>query len=270
MDGEASYIEASHAELHKIQLQSRDLEISEVELVTERKEIETKLSSLNAEKETVEDFLNNELKPKAAILKKSLAEYRKAMEVQDEYAFISSLETSMKTELFEAEMEEVESQIEFSIRSRFDRTILDEFDKHIEYVLKACKYEGLGSARLGQSFDVLVNEKEKGAFGKGYRAFLNTALALSLLSYLAEHGKYTPGLLVIDSPILSLKERVDDEASDSMKAALFQYMCDHQDNGQVIIIENDIPELNYDGKANVIRFTKDKTQGRYGLLNDVR
>ena len=270
VDGEASYIEASHAELHKIQLQSRDLEISEVELVTERKEIETRLTSLNAEKEAVEDFLNNELKPKAATLKKTLAEYRKAMEVQDEFAFISNLETSMKTELFEAEMEDEESKIEFSIKSRFDRTILDEFDKYIENVLKASKYEGLGSARLGSSFDVLVNEKEKGAFGKGYRAFLNTALALSLLAYLAEHGKYSPGLLVIDSPILSLKERVDDEASDSMKAGLFQYMCDNQNSGQVIIIENDIPEIDYAGKANIIRFTKDETQGRYGFLKDVR
>jgi len=192
------------------------------------------------------------------------------MEVQDEYSFISNMEISMKTELFEAEMEDEETKIEFSIRSRFDRTILDEFDKHIEKVLKACKYEGLGSARLGQSFDILVNEKEKGSFGKGYRAFLNTALALALLSYLDEHGKYSPGLLIIDSPILSLKEKVDDEASDSMKAALFQYMLNHQDSGQVIIIENDIPELEYEGIANVIRFSKDETEGRYGLLHDTR
>ena len=267
---ETSYIEASHAELHKIQLQSRDLEISEGELITERKEIETRITSLNAERETVEDLLNNELKPKAVSLKQILAEYRKAMEVQDEYSFISNMEISMKTELFEAEMEDEETKIEFSIRSRFDRTILDEFDKHIEKVLKACKYEGLGSARLGQSFDILVNEKEKGSFGKGYRAFLNTALALALLSYLDEHGKYSPGLLIIDSPILSLKEKVDDEASDSMKAALFQYMLNHQDSGQVIIIENDIPELEYEGIANVIRFSKDETEGRYGLLHDTR
>ena len=270
VDSDASYIEASHAELHKIQLQSRDLEISEAELIAERSEIEARISALNTEKEAVEGLLNNELKPKAAILKKTLAEYRKAMEIQDEFSFISNLETSLKTELFEAEMEDEESQIEFSIKSRFDRTILDELDKHIENVLRTSNYEGLGSARLGQSFDILVNEKEKSAFGKGYRAFLNTSLALALLAYLKEHGKYTPGLLIIDSPILTLKERVDDVASDSMKAGLFQYMLDNQGNGQVIIIENDIPEIDYKGKANIIRFTKDETQGRYGFLNDVR
>ena len=50
----------------------------------------------------------------------------------------------------------------------------------------------------------------------------------------------------------------------------FIYTLDNQDNGQVIIIENDIPEIDYKGKASIIRFTKDETQGRYGFLNDVR
>jgi hypothetical protein len=50
-----------------------------------------------------------------------------------------------------------------------------------------------------------------------------------------------------------------------MKASLFQYMLDHQENGQTIIIENEIPDLDY-SKANLICFTKDKVEGRYGLL----
>ena len=267
----ASYIEASHAELHKINVQMRDLEISESELVDELNEIENQIASLNIEKETVNDLLNNELKPRAESLTKLLVEFRKAIEIQDEFAFISNMETSMKGELFEVETEEDETTMEFSIKSRYDRSILDEFDKYIESILRLCKYENLGSARLGTSnFDVLVNEKDKSTFGKGYRAFLNTTLSLALTQYLTELGKYSPGLLMIDSPILSLKEAVDDEAPDSMKSALFQYMLDHQSIGQIIIIENDIPELAYDGKANIIRFTKDEAYGRYGFLNGVR
>ncbi len=276
IEGEASYIEASHAELHRIQLQIQDLGVSERELITERKEIEGRMVSLNAEKEAVEELLNNELKPRAANLKKALTEYRKAMEVQDEFAFIKSLEISMKSELFDAEMEDEESEIEFSIKSRFDRSILDNFDRHIENVLRACKYERLGSARLGiSSFDVLVNEKDKSTFGKGYRAFLNTALALALSAFLSEYGKYSPGLLIMDSPILSLTEpgeelTSDEQASDSMKTALFQYMMENQGNTQTIIIENNIPEIFYGNDTTIIRFTKDETQGRYGFLMDAR
>lgn len=276
IESETSYIEASHAELHRIQLQIQDLCVSETELITERQEIESRIVSLNAEKEAVEDLLNNELKPRAANLKKALAEYRKAMEVQDEFSFIKSLEISMKSELFDAEMEDEESEIEFSIKSRFDRSILDSFDRHIENVLRACKYEGLGSARLGMSsFDVLVNEKDKSTFGKGYRAFLNTAFALALSAFLEENGKYSPSLLVVDSPILSLTEPgeelvLDEQTPDSMKTALFQYMIENQSHAQTIIIENNIPELGYGNDTTIIRFTKDETQGRYGFLMDAR
>jgi hypothetical protein len=266
----ASYVEPTQIELHKIQAQMRDLAVSDDDLTFECAEIESRITTLTAEKREVESLLNDDLKPKAARLKHTLAEYRKAMEVQDEYQFISGLEVSMKGELFEAQMEDEESELEFNIKSRFDREIMDVFDGYIYEVLQQCHYDGLGSARLGYgTFDVLVNEKNKGKFGKGYRAFLNTALALALLAFLDDKGKYSPRLLLVDSPILSLKERsIDNEASDTMKHALFRFMRDHQENGQIIIIENDIPEMDY-GDANIIRFTKDETEGRYGFLNDV-
>jgi hypothetical protein len=57
-----------------------------------------------------------------------------------------------------------------------------------------------------------------------------------------------------------------------MKYGLFKYLLDHQrDDQQVIIIENDLPDmdkLDY-SKANVQLFTKDPKVGRYGLLDGV-
>ncbi len=87
------------------------------------------------------------------------------------------------------------------------------------------------------------------------------------MKYLSDKGKYAPGILIIDSPILSLKEREDGIATDTMKEALFQYLLNNMNDGQVIIIENDIPDLDY-SSANVIRFTKDQSTGRYGFLED--
>jgi len=270
-DDDHAYIDSSKAELRKINMQLQDLEVSAKDIANEQSEIQNRIIELNAEKQTIDGLLDNELKPKAVSLKKLLAEYRIALEMQDEYKFISNMETSMKGELFTAEMEEVETESDFSIKSHFDRSILDNLDRCIEDVLKACKYEGLGSARLSVGkFDVLVNEKEKLTFGKGYRAFLNTTLSIALSEYLAEYGQFAPGLLIVDSPILSLKERGDEKASDSMKSALFQYLCDQQKIDQIIIIENNIPELDYGDNVNIIRFTKDETQGRYGFLTDAR
>lgn len=57
-----------------------------------------------------------------------------------------------------------------------------------------------------------------------------------------------------------------------MKEGLFKYFMDHQNEGQLIIVENttNLPALNYDDKqVNQIVFTEDKNNGRYGYLYDI-
>ncbi len=266
---EQTYVAASHAELHRIQLQLKDLTEAEHDLVAERTALEARITTLSNEKSDIEALINNELKPRVAALKQTLAEYRRAIEIQNESVVIHRFETSMKGELYEA-LQEDDSEVEFKIKNHFTRAILDAFDECLNRVLESCKYEGLSSVYLDpSSFDVVVNGKPKDTFGKGYRAFLNTILAIALMEYLLERGKYAPGLLIVDSPILSLKERGDEKAPDTMKAALFQYLLDNQQSKQVIVIENDLPALDY-SKANIIAFTKDETQGRYGFLHGVR
>ncbi|MBR5944009.1 MAG: hypothetical protein IKZ94_03570 [Lachnospiraceae bacterium] len=53
----------------------------------------------------------------------------------------------------------------------------------------------------------------------------------------------------MDSPILSLKEDVDasELASDSMKSSLFKYFINHPFAEKIIIIENEVPKLDYSG-----------------------
>lgn len=266
---EASYVEASHAELHRIQLQLDDLLEAEQDLIKERSTLETKLARLNNEKSDVELLINDELKPKIAGLRSTLYDYRRAIEIRNESVVITKYETTMKSELFEAMMED-ESAVEFKIKAYFNNEIIATLDIYLNRILEACKFDGYSSAYFdSSSFDIFINGTPKDTYGKGYRAFLNTVLAISLMEYLTDKGKYAPELLIIDSPILSLKEKEDGVASDTMKAALFQYLLDNQSHGQVIIVENDIPDLDY-SSANVIQFTKDESYGRYGFLNGVR
>ncbi len=264
-----SYIEASAAELQRIKLQFNDLLQAEIDIVAEHKSLDVSLQALLKEKDDVDALVNQELKPKVAELKTALQNYRRAIEIQNESDLITSYETNLKSELFE-KMAEDESELEFKIKSHFERTILDDVDAYLTRILEACKFDSFSSAYLSMSsFDVVVNGKGKETFGKGYRAFLNAIVAIAFFEYLSEKGKYSPGLLTIDSPILSLKEKGSEQASDSMKSALFSYLLGNQSEGQIIIIENDIPALDYE-KANIIRFTKDLEHGRYGLLENVQ
>ena len=72
----------------------------------------------------------------------------------------------------------------------------------------------------------------------------------------------------MDSPILSLAEKRkkgDLQASTQMKAGLFEYMDEHTIGYQSIVVENFIPDIKYKN-ANLIEFTKDPENGRYGLV----
>ncbi|MDD4494677.1 MAG: AAA family ATPase [Eubacteriales bacterium] len=266
---EHSYAEASHSEAERIALQLKDLAEAEKDIVSEREALIVQINKLSDERSGVEVIINGELKPKVAGLKQSLREYRRAIEIRNEVAVIHQMETTMKSELFDVQAEEESTQTQFDVKSHFDGEMRVIIDKILTRLLQTCKYDGFSSVYFNQKdFDVVVNGNRKASFGKGYRAFLNTILAIAFMEYFALHGKYPPKLLIVDSPILSLKEKVNDEASDSMKAALFQYLIDNQQHGQIIIVENDIPRLDYKD-AKVIRFTKDIHNGRYGFLNGV-
>jgi hypothetical protein len=235
-------------------------------LIKEQSELESNLNRLQEEKSEVELLINTELNPRIAALQSTLGEYRRAIEIRNEAELISQYETTMKSDLHET-MNEAELATEFKIKGQFSRDMILEWENYLSKILKACKFD-FSSAYFDQSsFDVVINGDTKSTFGKGYRAFLNTVLALSIMKYLSDKGKYASGILIIDSPILSLKEKEDGIATDTMKEALFQYLLNNMNDGQVIIIENDIPDLDY-SSANVIRFTKDQSTGRYGFLED--
>ena len=84
---------------------------------------------------------------------------------------------------------------------------------------------------------------------------------------MAKHAKYNPHFLVLDSPILSLKESHDIKPSETMSSELFKCIVSDPIEGQTIIIENEIPDIDY-SNVNLISFTKEVDSGRYGFLMD--
>lgn len=155
----------------------------------------------------------------------------------------------------------------------------DDFQERIDQMLKKalteCAYDNLTTARFNmKDFDIEVNGHRKADInGQGYSSYLNTIVALVFRRYMKNYAVYDPGFVIIDTPLLSLDQGVDDAAPESMRTALFKYFMNHQDDGQIIILENimHIPDLDYEASgANVVTFTKGLEDGRYGFLNDVR
>lgn len=86
-----------------------------------------------------------------------------------------------------------------------------------------------------------------------------------------DNATYASHLLILDSPILSLKEKKlklseKEKATPGMRESLFDYIIRNCGSNQVIIAENEIPENVDYSTANMIEFTLEEGRGRYGFL----
>ena len=243
-----SYIEASRGELARIVAQMDGLEAAEADVNTELAEIEMELTALRAKREDIESLISEQLRPKADNLREMLNNYRAFIRLKHEMDVIDSFSDSWTADLRELP-EETGDTLQYHPKEYFDEAFLSAMDTLAKDILAECNYENLTSARFNLSdFDIEVNGGKKSTnHGKGYCAFLNTVVVLMFRKYFATKAKYNPGLLIIDTPLLGLDQGVDDAAPESMRSALFKYFMNHQDDGQLIVVENleHIPTLEY-------------------------
>lgn len=124
-------------------------------------------------------------------------------------------------------------------------------------------------------FDIIVNDNPKSNRSKGYAAYLNSLLVLSLRNYFNERAELNPHFYLLDSPLHGLMTETSDENNeDELRKGFFNYVFNNYGNDQIIIIENtddkELPHIEYDSRyVKVYTFTKDKQKGRYGFLDGV-
>lgn len=269
-----TYIESAQAELDRIMLQMNGLEETENDLNQEKQEIDENLESLQAKRDSIETMIEKELQPQADALRQSLNGYRAYIQIKQELQVIDDFASSWETDLRELPSEE-ESHIEYHPKEYFDDTFQERIDTMLKEALTECAYENLTTARFNmKDFDIEVNgHKKADVNGQGYCSFLNSVVAIVFRSYMEKYATYNPGFVILDTPLLGLDQGIADTAPESMRTALFNFFINHQNDGQIIILENirHIPKLEYEKSgANVITFTKGLEPGRYGFLLDVQ
>ena len=214
--------------------------------------------------------IENVLKPRVLQLKNALELFKQTTEIKNQLCMLDSIAAEYTAEIKEQDKDEAKDQ-DYDPRLPLEEKFIDSFETDLKFALKYSNFPGFTTCRLDPTyFDLIVDEKPKEHEGKGYRAYLNSLYATTLFQYLIEHAAYAPFCLVLDSPILSLKEAIDpsEMVESPMRRGLFEYFKKCASYGQVIIIENDIPNISYEN-ANMIYFTKNEQSGRYGFLLDV-
>ena len=263
-----NYIDAARADCRKIKLQMKDLEKAQKALREEKESLEQEIAQLLTKKKTTEELISVELTPTLDALNEKLALFREIVELKREIDIFKKIAEKKSNDIIATDVDD-DDDVKFKVKEHLDYSFIEAISKDIKILLEESHYDNLLTAVFDKStMDVVVNGKAKSSNGKGYCAFLNTTVALSLARYMIENAKYAPGLLVLDSPILSFKETDDKKPSDSMRNGLFENLVSQDNDLQLIIVENEIPSIDYKG-SNLIHFTKNREDGRYGFLNGV-
>lgn len=263
------YIEASLKEYQTIKLQKSDLSDARNNLELRITDLTKSLDSLYSDKKDVKHEIESVLKPKLSDLKSRLKTYKEEIEKRREIELITLL-CSQKSKFLNEQENKKNDENKYDPKEYLDLLFSTNLGNCIKDLLIQCGYENLNSVIFSnKSMDFSVNGKDKRQNGKGYKAYYNSILAIAFTKYLFEHGAYKPNLLFLDSPILSLKLNEDEEKiNSSIKRGLFEVLRDMTDDIQIIVFENKVPDIDYKS-TNIIKFTKDKNNGRYGFIPDV-
>lgn len=263
-----NYIDAAKSDYRKIKLQAKDLERASKELHSEKLGLEQDIGMLMEKKQTTEELIEKKLKPQVSILKEKLSAYKDAIECQKEIDILKKISEQKTTDMIENDTDE-ESELKFKVKEQLDYSFINELNSGIKSFLENCNYDNLLSVVFDKAdMDIIINGKKKSSNGKGYNAYFNSVVAIVLSRYMESNAEYSPDFLVLDSPILSLKEKETKKPSETMRNTLFKNIVDNQKGIQTIVVENEIPDIDYKD-ANIIHFTKEKNNGRYGFLLDV-
>ena len=121
------------------------------------------------------------------------------------------------------------------------------------------------------AYDLIISQKLRSDFGKGYRAVIYASFLIALMNYTIKNGLYHTGMVIIDSPFTALSEEEDDskvpaeeKVSIGMRESFYRNLALNVKNEQIIVFENAAPNNEYG--INHIHFTKNKRIGRYGFF----
>lgn len=243
---EDSCIKAAVIEVERLTPKMADLKSVQKSLKLEIKRLETEKTELQTRMLQLEERIQGELQPKVDCLRDELSNYAIVLTLRSKKAAYETASEKIRENLivFKSKPEPPN----FKINEFFDEEFRQRFHAIIDHLLTECKFDDYRVSEFDlKSFDIYVNKTKKKSYGQGYRAFLNVILSMAVQEYLKEYGTYRSNIFVMDSPVLSLKEDVDDSelATESMKSSLFKYIIEHPCAEQVIIVENDLPPVDY-------------------------
>lgn len=265
-------------EFENIQIKSKDLNETLEFLHQKDLELNKRINYNKLEIEKNSKHINEILKPSIKNLEETIKDYRAFFCLLAEKESLSNIASNWNDDLVEFDDDNIDDK-KYKPLDRYPGNFFYTMSQIIKNLLEECSFPNLNTARFDKtSFDVVINGESKASQGKGYRAYLNSIVALSLLEYMQKNAMYSIPLFIVDTPLLGLDEIIEEKNTNSknvgdMRTSFYKYLIKTGKQRQVIVIDNnkDLPEIDFDEpNINTIVFTKSETNGRYGFLKGIR
>jgi hypothetical protein len=268
--------DAARAEIDKISRQSIDLRATIEQLHIEGQQTELRLDELDRSLRTLEAELN-ELAPAADSAKRRLDEalsvrdhVRRGLTLLDQKRALQERRNELAALRPASKSEKPQLGV--------SATAAHDFSQSVSAVLQQWRFPGNRHVSFDEATcDLLIDGKRRRDNGKGVRAITHAAFKFALLIFCRERGLPHPGILVLDSPLLTYRDPLrspagaldpDEQAikNTPLKDFFFQHLSSIGEMGQLLIVENvDLP-ANIATLAHVVTFTGHSTTGRAGLF----
>lgn len=265
-------VKAADAEMVKINRLRRELTDTVTLLTTERQGLVESLAQFDDEYKTCEQELNDIASPAVSTERASYNQLvSERAEVRPKLEKIDRLKRliAQRTEL-DAEQTDLTGSLPSTTKTQVSKNLLDEFAQTIEGILQEWHFPNASRVFFDEGKrDFQIAGKDRGSTGKGLRAITHAAVKIGLMEFCRERNLPHPGFVVLDSPLLAYwkPEGIDDDLRGTdLKELFYRYLLGLRKDSQVIVVENEHPPEFVSLDGNVIVFTKNPHQGRYGFF----
>ncbi|MDV3251134.1 hypothetical protein DevBK_07325 [Devosia sp. BK] len=257
---------AVEAELAKIRAERADLRKAVVSLRAEKDGLGSKLERLEGETKSLDAQIEEALPQEASA--------RERYEALDQIRESIRRGLTLQTQIAELEQRRAliaafkpQTVPRGSVVAGIDGITGHELATQVQKVLHAWQFPGLPIVSFDDAtHDILLNGKGRRGNGKGVRALMNAAFKIGVLLYCREKQLPHPGILVLDSPLLSYRDSLtsrhgalsadEEEVQESgLKVEFYRFLMEHRNLAQFIIIENDPPPADFGDGASITVFT---------------
>lgn len=263
-------LQSAHAEANKIDVQMKDLQgaigqldetISNGEAKVER--VKARIAEMDSQLQTDVGERLNQL-----VLSKNEFSQKKV----DLAAAFAKLEgrNAAQVELDKLRNYGPQNKASYEIDDFTDQ--LTKFVGNVEEILKRWGFPDYSPTKfIDKSRDLDIGGTPRKDFGKGYRAVAFSAFVLGLMKTLVPMKRH-PGFVVLDSPLTTYKPAdieqgsADESIEADMVYSVYRDLCDAYKENQIIIFDNQEPDIDLIPSMNYQHFTRNSSLGRYGFF----